>query len=304
MTRPPRLALVLGSGGVRSAAAIGIVEVLQSAGLRPDLIVGCSSGAVFGAALASGMTPWQAQDASTRLWSRELTERTRWRGWLELALPRWAGFGPDFALRDAGRIALRLHEAFGSKRIEELPLPLRVVTTDATTGTPKVLARGPLVEALRASIAVPLLFPSVEVEGRRQVDGVLSDPLPLAAASDARVVLALGFEGAMPRRVDRVSRLVAQTTTALINNLQAARSAAAHAQAERNGQAIVAIEPRFEPRVGLWETEALPRVVEAGRVAAREQLESIRALLSAGSDQGDGSLGGLGCRRAMQCASM
>jgi NTE family protein len=299
----PRLALVLGSGGVRSAAAIGIVEVLREAGLAPDLIVGCSSGAVFGAALASGMTPWQATEASTRLWSRELTERTRWRAWLELALPRWAGFGPDFALRDAGLIAERLRHAFGTRCIEDLPLALRVVTTDAASGAPRVLVRGALVDALRASVAVPLLFPSVEVDGRRHVDGVLSDPLPLAAAADARVVLALGFEGAMPRRVDRVSRLVAQTTTALINNLQAARSAAAHALAARSGQTILAIEPRFEPRVGLWETEALPRVVQAGRVAARERLAAIRAALDASADQGAGSRGGWGWSRAIASAS-
>jgi NTE family protein len=181
---------------------------------------------------------------------------------------------------------------------------LRIETTDAASGAPQVLTRGPLVDALRASIAVPLLFPSVELDGRRHVDGVLSDPLPLAAAADASVVLALGFEGAMPRRVDRVSRLVAQTTTALINNLQAARCAAAQAEAKRNGQAIVVIEPRFEPRVGLWETEALPRVVEAGRAAAREQLAMIRALVDGAlPDQVDGSFGGFGCSRAMKCAS-
>ena len=61
----PRLALVLGSGGVRSIAALGIAEVLAGAGMKPDLVVGCSSGALFGACIAMGMTGEQGLEAAT-----------------------------------------------------------------------------------------------------------------------------------------------------------------------------------------------------------------------------------------------
>ena len=67
----PHLALVLGSGGVRSVAALGIADVLVNAGLRPDLVVGCSSGALFGACIAMGMTGEQGLAAATRLWSAD-----------------------------------------------------------------------------------------------------------------------------------------------------------------------------------------------------------------------------------------
>ena len=86
MHRPPpveapafrhRLALVLGSGGVRSVAAVGIVEALAREGIRPDLVVGCSSGAIFGATIAHGMTPRDALAAATSLWSQELTQQKR-----------------------------------------------------------------------------------------------------------------------------------------------------------------------------------------------------------------------------------
>jgi NTE family protein len=70
-----------------------------------------------------------------------------------------------------------------------------------------------LTQAVRASIAVPLVFPSVEVDGRRLVDGVVSDPLPIAVASDAAVVVGPGFKAVMPRCIDRASRLVAQAST-------------------------------------------------------------------------------------------
>jgi NTE family protein len=272
---PPRIALVLGSGGVRSIASVGIAEVLAGEGIRPDLIVGCSSGALFGATLAVGMHSREALDMAKSLWSAELTQQHRWRAYAQLLAPRWFGFDAGFALRDDGRIEQRIRRAFGNWQLEDLPTPLRVVATDARSGERVVLRHGALTQALRASIAVPLIFPSVEVEGRRLVDGVVSDPLPVAVASDAAVVLTLGFKGAMPRRIDRASRLVAQTSTALINNLQQARVDAARSA----GQRVFEIELGLDRHVGLWETRAMPYLFEAGRQAARAQLGQILTLL-------------------------
>jgi NTE family protein len=273
----PRLALVVGSGGVRSMAAVGVADVLRQAGIGIDLVVGCSSGALFGACIAAGMSSEQSLHSATRLWSAELTEQRRWRAWAELLVPRWAGFGDDFAMRDDRLIVQRLRQAFGDARIESLPIALRVAATDAASGQALVLRQGGLVDALRASMAVPFIFPSVAVQGRRLVDGVISDPLPIAAAADAGVVVALGFEGRMPRRVDRASRLVAQATTALTNNLQQARLDAARA----SGRPLVCIELDLQRPVGLWETRALPHVFEAGRQAARLQLPALQKLLAA-----------------------
>ncbi|WP_382328168.1 patatin-like phospholipase family protein [Hydrogenophaga sp. UC242_50] len=274
---PHRLALVLGSGGVRSIAALGIAERLAREGIRPDLVVGCSSGALFGAQVAQGMHGEEAVRLATTLWSAELTQQRRWRAYLQLIAPRLAGFGEGFALRDDRLIAERIGNAFGDTRLEHLPTPLRVAATDAATGQAVVLTQGRLVDALRASMAVPILFPSVRIGGRRLVDGVLSDPLPLAAAADARVVLSLGFFGGLPRRVDRVSRLVAQTSTTLINNLMQARTEAAQAR----GQKLIGLELDLERPVSLWETAAMPALFEAGWRAAEARLLDIVAALEA-----------------------
>lgn len=274
--RTARLALVLGSGGVRGAAAIGVAEVLAREKPAPDLIVGCSSGALFGAALALGLPFDQTLAMARDLWSADLTEQRRWLAYPQLLMPRLARFdAATFAMRDDRRIRRALERAFGDRRIESLSLPLRIVATDAARGTPVVIDHGPLVPALRASMAVPLLFPGVTLDGRRLVDGVISDPLPVAAAADAAAVIALGFEGAMPRRVDRASRLVAQTTTAIVNNLQRARLQAAAAQ----GQRIHRLDVSFERRIGLWETAAIADAHAAGRRAALASLAQIRSLL-------------------------
>jgi len=271
----PRLALVLGSGGVRSVAALGIAGVLAREGLKPDLVVGCSSGALFGACIASGMSSEESLAAATKLWSAEVTEKRRWRAYAQLIVPKLMGFDADFSLRDSHLIAHRIERAFGDSFLETLATPLRVVATEAATGDRVVLTKGLVSRALLASMALPFIFPSVEIEGRRLSDGVISDPLPVSVASDAEVVVALGFRGSMPRRIDRPSRLVAQATTAMINNLQQAHLRAARAA----GQRVLSIELELDRRIGLWETRAMPRIFEAGQRAAEARLPEIRALL-------------------------
>jgi NTE family protein len=272
-----RLALVLGSGGVRSAAALGITEVLAREGIRPDLVVGCSSGALYGAAIAMNMN----RATALGLWSSDLTEQPRWRAYAELVAPRLLGFDADFSLRDARGISQRIQDGFGGWNLESLPTPLRVVTTELATGKCVVLTRGSLADALYASVALPIVFPSREIDGRRLGDGVLSNPLPVSVARDASVVITLGFRGTMPRRVNRPSRLVAQVTTAMINNLQQAQVQAAKAA----GQRIISIELDIESRIGLWQASAIPRIYESGRRAALARLPEILTLLNGGNAQ-------------------
>jgi len=273
----PHLGLVLGSGGVRSVAALGIADVLVNAGLKPDLIVGCSSGALFGACIAMGMTGEQGLAAAMQLWSEELTKQKRWSAFLELLAPRFMRFDAGFSLRDARLIRARVERAFGNAQLENLPIMLRVVATNTVTGDSVVLSSGRVADAVRASMALPFIFPSVQVDGRRLSDGVISDPLPVAAARDADAVITVGFRGAMPRRIDRPARLVAQVTTAMINNLQQARVDAARAA----GQRMLNIELDIDRRIGLWDTAAMPRIFEIGQRAAAAQLPAIRRLLDA-----------------------
>jgi NTE family protein len=276
MKDSPGFALVLGSGGVRSVAALGLVEVLQREGLAPDLIVGCSAGAMFGALVAMGHPAEEAARIAATLWSPEVTRRRRWRAVPQMVLPRLCGFDADFGMRDDGLVMERLQRACGSVRIEDLPLPLRVVATDAATGDTVVLSRGPLVPALRASIALPFLFSPVAIEGRRLIDGFVSDPLPVGAAADAQAILALGFEAALPRRIDGPSRMLGQVTSAMTNNLMQARLAAAQA----GGPPMVSLIAKFDRRVGLFDTAAMPYLVGAGRALALQHLDRIRELTS------------------------
>lgn len=286
-TGKPRLALVIGSGGVRSVAALGACDALREAGIAPDLIVGCSAGALFGSLIAMGMAPCEATRLAMRLWTREITREPRPFAITRMVLPRLGRFDADFSLRRDRHILARMREAFGERRIEELPVRLRVVATAAADGERVVLDTGDLVQALRASVALPFMFSAVHVDGRRLVDGFLSDPLPVQVAADAAVVIALGFDAPMPRRVDRPTRMLSALTSTMTNNLMQARLQAAAAIHPR----LITIVPRPPGRVGLFDTDAMPTLIEVGRAAVAPHLDRIRALLadSAGGDVAPGA---------------
>jgi NTE family protein len=279
LNAPPRLALVFGSGGVKSVAALGVVQVLEDAGIQPDLIVGCSAGAVFGALAAAGHSASECLRLAQTLWSREITSQRRTTAWLDLALAPWLqsrgeSFGSTFALRDDRMIVDRMQRAFGQQRLEDLPVPMLVNTADAHTGEQVVLSKGSVCDALRASVALPFLFAPHRVDGRLLVDGSVCDPLPLAAAAHAQVVLALGFEVPLPGQVSGAVRLAARVGASLTNNLMQARIAA------QAGPTRIVMLPALDRRVGLFDTRAMPYLVDLGRQAALQALPSLQQLLS------------------------
>lgn len=177
----PLIGLVLGSGAARGFAHIGVIHALKAAGIVPDIIVGTSIGAVVGGCSATGqLDPLEE-------WARSLTRR-RIISYLDV---RIGGSG----LVGGGRLAARLQESVGKTLIEDLPVRFAAIATEISTGHEVWLARGSLALALRASYALPGIFPPVSVGGRWLVDGALVNPMPVsvARAFGARVVIAVNL---------------------------------------------------------------------------------------------------------------
>jgi predicted acylesterase/phospholipase RssA len=105
-----------------------------------------------------------------------------------------------------------LSKMFGRLRFEDLNIPLHVIATDLQSGEPVMLDEGSLVEAIRASIAIPVLFQPYRVNGRYLVDGALTAPLPIehAIAAGAEVIISMGFPSQLHRKIDGPLRLVTQ----------------------------------------------------------------------------------------------
>jgi NTE family protein len=178
----PLIGLVLGSGAARGFAHIGVIRTLLANGIKPDIIVGTSMGALVGGCHAIG------QLDTLEAWARSLTMR-RIIGYLDV---RIGGSG----LIGGGRLTSQLEESIGNGNIEDLPIRFAAIATEVGTGHEVWLTRGSLALALRASYALPGIFPPVRMGGRWLVDGALVNPVPVSAARafGARVVIAVNMD--------------------------------------------------------------------------------------------------------------
>jgi NTE family protein len=279
--RPPGVAIVLGSGGVKCAAALGLARVLERERIPIDMIVGCSGGAIFATALATKQSTDQTIKVLKRLWTREITSRPNRRGVASLLFPRLLGFDARFGLRHDGAILDRLNDAFGDRRIEDLPVPLHIAATDFATGNQHVFSRGRIVDAVRASLAIPFVFAPWKIDGRLYADGYLSDPLPVGVAirEGAHVIVAMGFEAPYQEHIHTGARFAFQVSSILSNNLLKAQFAfhglAHHAE-------VVSIIPEFRERIRLFDIGKAEAIIEDGERAAEAQLPYLRRLLALG----------------------
>lgn len=274
-----RLALVIGSGGVKCAAALGVREAVEAEGFQVDVVVGCSGGAIFAAATALGWSTERCTEVTMNLWTRETTSTPRRRAWLEAAFPRLFGFGPEFGLRDDRLLRKRVFDAFGTQNFADTRLPLYITATDFLTGEQVTLDEGRLTDAIRASLAIPFVFAPWRVGDRLLMDGFLSDPLPVNVAmrEGADVILALGFESPMMRRITTPGRVALQLTGVMSNNLLRSRFAFHNLS---HHSEVVPIIPEFTERVSIFDTDKIPYVIEQGRRATEVHLPHLRSLLA------------------------
>jgi NTE family protein len=179
--RRPLIALVLGGGAARGFAHIGVIRALQARGIIPDIVVGTSIGAAVGGAYVSGHLD------GFESWARSLQARSVF-GYLDIQLN---GSG----LIAGNKLAARLQEALGKTRIDDLPIKFAAVATEIKTGHEIWLTHGRLVDALRASYALPGIFTPVLVGDRWLVDGALVNPVPVSAARalGAEIVIAVSL---------------------------------------------------------------------------------------------------------------
>ncbi len=176
--RRPVIGLALGGGAARGFAHIGIVKTLVAHGIIPNVVVGTSIGAVVGGAYAAGHLD------TLEHWARSLQPRNIF-GYLDIRLNGSGLIGGD-------KLAAQLEAAMGAALIEELPIKFATVATEVRTGHEIWLTHGRMVDAMRASYALPGIFSPVMVGDRWLVDGALVNPVPVstARAFGAEIVIA------------------------------------------------------------------------------------------------------------------
>ena len=275
----PRIALVIGSGSVKCAAALGLMKVLTRENIQVDMVVGCSGGSIYASLIALGWSVERATEATLKMWTSDVTAKRNSRALLQVAFPRLFKFDETFGLIDDRLINRLFKEGFAGATFANTQIPLYVVATDLYNGEQVVMSDGLIADAVRASISIPYIFPPYKVNGRYLIDGFQSDPLPVGVAikEGADIIIAMGFESPYQERITSLMRYNFQVSSVTSNNLLktnfAFHNLAHHSE-------IIPILPEFQHRIKLFDTDKIPYVIEEGERAAEKQLRYIKELLA------------------------
>lgn len=168
--RQARIGLALGGGAARGFAHVGVIQVLEEAGMPPQLVTGTSAGSLVAALYASGKSPQELRRVAETMEEAEITD------WMLPILNRGALRGEA--------LARYVNSQVGGKSIEQMKIPLGIVATDLKNGEVVTFRRGNTGSAVRASSAVPAVFQPVRIGEREYVDGGLVAPVPVKQARE------------------------------------------------------------------------------------------------------------------------
>lgn len=259
--RAPRIGLALGGGAARGFAHVGVIQVLEEAGIRPDLVTGTSAGSLVAALYASGRNGSQLQRIAETMDEATFTDWT---------LPL---FSRGMLRGDA--LARYVHQQVGGRRIEDLTLPLGILATDLQSGQGVLFERGDIATAVRASSAVPGLFQPVRITGREYVDGGLVAPVPVRQARQMGAELVVAVDISQQPEANApgdVFQILLQTFSIMgksINSL------------ELRGTDLVVVRPALAGVSGA-DFAARNRAIQAGRAAMLQAMPQLRQAIETG----------------------
>ncbi len=256
--RAPRLGLALGGGAARGFAHVGVIQVLEQNGIRPDVVVGTSAGSLVAALYASGQSGAELEKSALAMEEATLTD------W---SLPI---FGRGMLKGEA--LARYVRQAVDGRLLENMVLPLGVVATDLGNGQGILFRRGDTATAVRASSAVPGVFEPVRIAGREYVDGGLVAPVPVRYARDmgAEVVLAVDISSQPENNAaDGSFRALLQTFAIMGQSINRHELAGAD----------VVLRPALVG-MGSADFSSRQRAMAAGRAAMQAALPQLKAELA------------------------
>jgi len=255
--RPPLIGLALGGGAARGFAHIGVIQVLEEAGIPVSLVAGTSAGSLVAALYAAGRNGATLARLALAMDESAITD--------------WAFPGRGLIRGEA--LARYVREQTGGKLIEQLPLPLGIVATDLDNGQAVLFQRGDVGAAVRASSAVPAIFQPVKIGTREYVDGGLVSPVPVRFARQMGAELVIAVDISSPPDGNATGdpfKLLLQTFAIMARSIT---------QFELK-DADVVLRPRLAG-VSSADFTARQRAIDAGREAATAALPALRQRLAA-----------------------
>ena len=296
----PKVALVLGGGGAKGGAEVGALKVIEQTGIKPDIIVGTSIGAIVGGLYAAGYTAAELESMfCEQEWLSLLTDRredlsgepyTEKNGVTYIfGFPVIDTNSSQFGLLGGGKVETVLDSMLnerGCARFECLPVAFRCVAVELPSAEEVVLSQGSLSRAIRASMAIPGVFKPVVIDNRRLVDGGMMNNLPVDVARDmgADIVIAIDLQQEKPRNKEQSSSPLTSIADFVglggIANWVFSRPDITKYNANRQ-EADIYINPSLpDYEASSFGNENMRRMITIGQKAALEQAPRLRALVS------------------------
>lgn len=258
LKKAPKLGLALGGGAARGFAHIGVIQVLEENGIKPDLVVGTSAGSLVAVFYATGKTGAQLQWLADSMDESQLTDWT-------------VPFTSRGMLRGEA-LGRYVNSQLNGAKIEDMKMPLGIVATDLQTGDGILFRRGDIATAVRASSAVPSVFEPVRIGNKDYVDGGLVSPVPVRFARQmgADIIIAVDISSRPEdAKTTDILKVLLQTFSIMSKSISQLELA----------QAEVVVRPAM-PDVGSAEFAARKKSIEAGRAAMKLALPALKAALA------------------------
>jgi NTE family protein len=256
------------------------MQVLEKENIDVDLVVGCSGGAVFGAAIAMGFPSEKLIEIRAQAWTDDITKKLNYSSILKIISPKLFGFNDDIGVFDDSIMAGNIKKAFGQNTtFADMKIPFYCMATDFHTGEPVAIAEGGLARAIRISSGIPIIFKPVEWGGRLLIDGGLSNPLPIdiAIQQGADIIIAVGFETPLLSSVSSPGNYAMQMFNILVNQLLYKKFAFYNL---KHHSEIIAIIPEFEKDIKINDVSKVPFIIEQGNKEAQKHIGYLKQMLS------------------------
>lgn len=260
------LALVLGGGAAKGFAHIGVIKVLQEYGIKPNLIVGTSMGAIVGSAFASGLTSNDLEEFAKKLSNNKVID-----------FNLFTTFKKGYVL-NGKKVEKLIHELLGNVRHEDLQIPFIAVATELSTGKQVNLNKGLVWKSVLASSAIPAVFPSVEIDGKTLSDGGLKDNLPANIAKELEpnaVILSVDVIGDYKKQIEKegmkiVNQILNMGTLLMTQNMEE--------QKNLSDVYLKITQPNINQMN--FENESIIDSIANGEKAMRENIYKLMAILN------------------------
>lgn len=260
--KPPKIAVVIGSGGIKSLGGIELFEFLDRAKISLDLLVGCSGGAIIAAARGASIPMDQVREFSKSKLTRDLFNQIDYHSLASLFHFPFTQLEESKALLRSNRLRQTYHELYGDLQLENLSIPTLLQTTDVHTGEPLHLSQGSVADSVYASSAILPFFPPIYIQDHWLADGAFTDSLPLMGAIQRQmdIIIALNFHDM-------------ETTTQPLNYMLGFSNFLKKVQAfclkfqnasilNLPTHKIIFINVIFEKNIQIWEVENLPYIYQ------------------------------------------